>query len=306
MPESASERSRRLPPLESVRVFEAVVRRGSTVSAAAELGLTHGAVSRRVHALEEHLGAVLLARGRGGRLVPTEAGEKFAGAARQALAALAEAAAVASGDDTRRRAIRITTTSSIAALWLVPRLHRFRAQYRGFEVWVYETQSLIEPSAASGMDLALRMGSGRWPGVRAEPLMSDELVPVCAPALATRLRDPADLAAAVLLHDEDPAASWWHWTEAAGLGRPAWAARGPRLAAGFLLLQAAAAGEGVALVPARLAARFLADGRLRAPFALRVSLGTLYWLVRPSRSTLSPALRAFTTWLRAEARASSP
>jgi LysR family transcriptional regulator, glycine cleavage system transcriptional activator len=289
-----------------VRVFEAVVRRGSTVSAASELGLTHGAVSRRVHALEAHLETVLLARGRGGRLVATEAGERFAGAARQALAALAEAAAVASGDDRRRRAVRITTTSSIAALWLVPRLHRFRARYPGFEAWIYEAQSLVEPSAASGMDLALRMGAGRWPGVRAEPLMNDELVPVGAPSVVAQLRDPADLAQAVLLHDEDPAAAWWRWTEAAGLGRPAWASRGPRLAAAFLLLQAAAAGEGMALVPARLAARFLADGRVKAPFALRVNLGTLYWLVMPSRGTPSPALRAFTTWLRAEARASNP
>jgi DNA-binding transcriptional LysR family regulator len=109
-----------MPPLEAVRVFEAVARRGSTVAAAAELGLTHGAVSRRIHALEERLGTVLLGRGRGGRLVPTETGEQFAAAARQALGLLAEAAAVASRDDTRRRAVRISTTSSIAALWLVP------------------------------------------------------------------------------------------------------------------------------------------------------------------------------------------
>ncbi|MGH7123199.1 MAG: LysR substrate-binding domain-containing protein, partial [Stellaceae bacterium] len=241
------------------------------------------------------------ARGRGGRLVPTEVGEEFATVARRALGLLAEAAAVASRDDTRRKAVRISTTSSIAALWLVPRLHRFRERHRAFEVWVYETQDLVEPGAASGVDLALRMGRGRWPGVRAEPLMDDALVPVCAGSVATNLRKPADLASAVLLHDEDPAAPWWRWTEATGLGRPAWASRGPRLGAVSLLVQAAAAGEGVALVPRRLATRFLFDRRLTAPFAVQVSLGTVYWLVRPSRGVASPAVRAFSAWVRAEA-----
>jgi LysR family transcriptional regulator, glycine cleavage system transcriptional activator len=289
-----------LPPLEAVRIFEAVARRGSAVAAADELGLTHGAVSKRMRTLESRLGTALLGHGRGGRLVPTEAGEQLAAAARQALGLLAEAAALARGDDTRRRAIRISTTSSIAALWLVPRLHRFRARYPAFEPWVYEGQALVEPTAASGVDLGLRMGRGRWPGVKAEPLMEDVLMPVCSHSVAARLRQPADLAGVVLLHDEDPAASWWRWTQAAGLGRPAWASRGPRLAAVFLLLQAAAAGDGVALVPARLAERYLADGRVTAPFAVGVGLGTAYWLVRPARGATSPPVRAFTTWLRTE------
>jgi LysR family transcriptional regulator of beta-lactamase len=130
--------------------------------------------------------------------------------------------------------------------------------------------------------------------------MNDALAPVCAASAAALLGAPADLAAAVLLHDEDQAAAWWRWTEAAGLGRPAWAARGPRLGAVALLIQAAAAGEGVALVPERLAARHLADGRLVAPFSNRVDLGPVYWLIRPSRGISSASVRAFCRWLHAE------
>lgn len=277
------------------------MRRGSTVAAAAELGLTHGAVSRRVHALEERLGTPLLTRGRGGRLVATDAGEKFAAVAAKGLRLLAEGAAAARPDEARSKSVRVSTTSSIAVLWLLPRLHRFRAHHPGFEAWVYESQAMIEPGTVSDIEVAIRMGRGEWPGVRAEPLMRDELVAVCSPVVAAKLHTPADVAHAVLLHDGDRSAQWWHWTEAAGLGRPSWASRGPRLAAVLLLVQAAVAGEGVALVPGRLAGRHLSDGRLVTPFDATVGLGTLYWLVQPQREATLPA-RAFCNWLRAEAK----
>jgi LysR family transcriptional regulator, glycine cleavage system transcriptional activator len=254
-----------------------------------------------VRVLEDHLGSAMFDRGRGGRLVPTEAGQRFAQVVRRALGMLTDAAAAAGYDDARRRVVRISTTASFAALWLLPRLHRFRERHPAFEVWVSETQALVEPGAASGVDLTLRAGAGSWPGVRAELVMEDTLLPVCTASAATRLRTPVDFASARLLHDEDPAASWWRWTEAAGLGRPNWAARGPRLAGVAMLLQAAAAGEGVALAPARLAADYLGDGRLVAPIAVRVDLHSAYWLVRPARGTSTPAVRAFAAWIRAEA-----
>lgn len=293
----------RLPPLEAVRAFEAVVRGGSTVAAAAELGLTHGAVSRRLKTLEDHLGTSLFGRGRGGRLTPTVAGAAFAEAASHALGLLAQAAAATDGRADRRPKIRVSTTASLAMLWLLPRLRRFQARYPACEVWVTETQGLVEPGPASGIDLALRSGRGPWPGVRAEPLMDDALVAVCAPALARGIAAPEDLARFVLLHDADPAAPWWRWTEAAGLGRPDWAERGPRLAGVALVLQAAGDGEGVALVPARLAARHLADDRLVTPLPVRVALGNQYWLVQPPRGAASAAARAFAAWLKAEASA---
>src|SRR5262245_51143333 len=102
--------SGKLPPLEAVRMFEAVARLGSTVAAARELHLTHGAVSRRVRALEDHLGVPLLDRGRGGRLVPTETGQRFAEAAQHALGMIAEAALVAGDRKARQNTVRVNMT----------------------------------------------------------------------------------------------------------------------------------------------------------------------------------------------------
>jgi DNA-binding transcriptional LysR family regulator len=287
-------------------MFEAVARLGSTVAAAQELHLTHGAVSRRVRSLEDHLGVSLLDRGRGGRLVPTEPGQRFAEAAQQALATIAEAAELAGNPKARRNTVRVNMTASFAALWLVPRLSRFRSKYPAFEIWISESQSLIEPGAASGIDISIRTGDGKWPRIRAEPLMHDALCPVSAPKLGGHLSDPADLAKVTLLHDGDPVASWQDWTEAAGLGKPTWAMRGPRLASTLLLIQAAAAGDGVALVPSSLAAAHLRDGSLVAPFKVKFARKLTHWLVRPQRELTSPAVRAFSTWLRAEALSSTP
>lgn len=282
-------------------MFEAVVRLGSAVAAARELGLTHGAVSRRVRMLEEHLGAALLARGRGGRLAPTEAGLRFADTTRHAFALIAEAAHATGRGTARQQAVRINTTASFASLWLVPRLKRFRARYPAFEAWVSESQSLIEPGVQSGIDIAIRSGSGQWPGVKAEKLMNDTLIAVAAPTIAARLRKPEDLARVTLLHDEDPAISWLAFAEATGLGRPDWAMQGPRLASTLLLIQSATAGDGAALVPARLAETHLDKANLVQPFTLNLDNGLAHWLVRPGRDLSSPAIRAFIAWLRAEA-----
>lgn len=283
-------------------MFETVVRLGSTVGAARELGLTHGAVSRRVRALEDDLGAALLTRGRGGRLVPTETGARFAEAASHAFALIAEAAQSAGRSTARRKIVRINATASFASLWLIPRLKHFRARHPAFEAWVSESQSLIEPGAHSGIDIAIRSGNGQWPGVKAEKLMDDILIAVAAPSIKQRLRKPADLARATLLHDEDPSISWFDFTDRLGLGKPNWATSGPRLASTLLLIQAALAGDGVALVPERLAQAHLAKGDLMAPFAVKHAHPLTHWLVRPQRALSSPAIRAFTAWLRTEAK----
>ena len=289
---------RRLPPLNALCAFEACARLGSTVAAASELGVTHGAVSKQVALLESWLDTALFDRG-GVRLTTTAAGARYAAALGRAFDTidattreLAEPASV----------VRVSTTASFAALWLLPRLPRFRALHPDVEVWVSESRAPVEVGP-SGVDIALRTGRGPWPGVRAEPLLTDQLIPVCAPALAGRLRAPADLARATLLHDEDPWAGWLQWLEAARLGRPAWGNKGPRVADGALLLQAAIDGQGVALARKRLAAMHLESGKLVQPFGPAVALGTAHWLVSPARGTpLSRAARAFAAWVRTAAR----
>jgi DNA-binding transcriptional LysR family regulator len=295
---------RRLPPLNAASTFEACARLGSTVAAAEELGVTHGAVSKQIALLEAWLAAPLFDRS-GGRLSPTAVGARYAASLGRALDdvdAATREATQASRDGVTT--VRVSTMSSFAALWLLPRLASFRSRHPDLEVWVSETRALVDLGSESGVDLALRSGAGGWPGVRAEPLMTDSLVPVCAPSLAPRLRKPADLARAVLLHDEDPRASWPLWLQAAGLGRPAWAERGPRLADSALLLQAAADGHGVALARRRLAAAHLKGERLVSPFGPAVPLGVAYWLVTPPRGTpTTRAARAFAAWVREAANA---
>ncbi|HKA87108.1 MAG TPA: LysR substrate-binding domain-containing protein [Haliangiales bacterium] len=293
---------RRLPPLTAACAFEACARHGSTVAAAAELGVTHGAVSKQVALLERWLEVALFDR-TGGRLTPTSAGARYAATLGRALDQIDAATRDAAAADAGTAVVRVSTTASFAALWLLPRLPAFRAHHPGIEIWVSETRAAVDVGEARGADVALRTGRGPWPGVRAEALMSDHLIPVCAPPLAPRLRVPADLARATLLHDEDPRAAWPIWLDAAGLGRPAWGERGPRIADGALLLLAAADGHGVALARARLAAVYLRDRRLVQPFGPAVPLGPAYWLVLPARGTPLPrAVRTFASWVREAAR----
>jgi DNA-binding transcriptional LysR family regulator len=282
--------------------FEVTARLGSTVAAATELGVTHGAVSKQIALLESWLEVALFDRS-GVRLAPSQSGARYAAVLGRAFdeislatGTLEESSLAAEG------VVRVSTTASFASLWLLPRLARFREAHVGVEVWVSQSRAPVEVRPG-GVDVALRLGRGPWPGVRVTQLMDEHLVPVCTPALARRLREPAALARARLLHDDDPNTRWHSWLEAAGLGCPAWGTRGPRLADGALVLQAAAEGQGVALARRRLAAGLIASGKLVEPFELAVAMGTAYWLVTPARGTpITRAAKAFANWVRAEAR----
>src|SRR5262249_46608279 len=201
-----------------------------------------------------------------GRLAPTAESARYAAALASALDLVERSTEVlrATGPD-MPRLVRLTTTGSVASLWLVPRLAAFRAGNPGVEGWVSESRGLVPLGRPGGPERALRLGRGPRAGGRAGPLMSDEAVVVCAPSLASRLRTPEDLARVTLLHDEDPRLSWQEWLEAAGLGRPAWGHRGPRLADGGLVLQAARSGQGVALTPRRVAPALPRGGGLVQP-----------------------------------------
>lgn len=297
--------SRKLPSLNAVKTFEAAVRHGTTTGAAVELAVTHGAVSRQIQQLEDWIGRPLFRR-EGGRLVVTEAGAAYAGIAGRALDLL--------HDGTREllevsdHVVRISTTSSFAAEWLMPRLPAFQTRHPQIEIWLEEAKDIVTPRSG-GCDLAIRMGVGPWPGVNVAPFMSDRLVPVCTPGIAETLACPDDLGSVLLLHDGDVSAQWSRWLREAGVEvGPATARhfdKGPRFASSSLLLRAAAAGQGVALARERLAETWLARGQLVRPFAEAVDLGTAYWLV--TRQTVEPRrpLRTFLAWL-GEQAASSP
>jgi DNA-binding transcriptional LysR family regulator len=294
--------SRKLPSLNAVKTFEAAVRHGTTVGAAAELGVTHGAVSRQLRQLEAWIGRPLFGR-EAGRLVVTEAGAAYADIAGRALDLL--------HDGTTEllkvcdNVVRVSTTASFACEWLMPRLSDFRSRHPRVEIWVEEAKEIVNPRSG-GCDLAIRMGQGGWPGVHAELLMDDRLFPVCTPAIAEKLKHADDLVNVPLLHDDDPQTQWIRWLKEAGIevtaARSSYFSRGARFASSSLLLRATAAGQGVAVARDRLAEAWLDSGKLVRPFRETVELGPAYWLVtRPDIEPRRP-LRSFAAWLKRQTR----
>lgn len=295
---------RKLPSLNAIKVFEAAVRHGTTVGAAAEIGVTHGAISRQIQQLEGWIGRPLFKRDTG-KLVVTDAGAAYAEIAGRALDLLHDGTQALL--DVSDNVVRVTTTASFASEWLMPRLSEFQSRHPHVEIWVEEGKEIVNPRSG-GCDLAIRMGLGEWTGVRVEPLMGDRLFPVCSPDMAGKLAHPRDLGKFPLLHDDDPHAQWSMWLSRAGIDMtPAMVARfgrGSRFASSSLLLRAAAAGQGIALARERLAESWLESGKLVRPFPVSVELDNAYWLVtRPGIEARRP-LRAFIAWLRQKAGAS--
>lgn len=297
----------RLPPLNSLRAFEAAARLGGFVKAASELNVTPAAVSHQIKTLEAHLGtAVFRRRPRGlaltdaGRSLLPDLGRGFAHLARAARAVAAEGL---SGP------LTISVAPSFAALWLVPRLGSFYGAYPEIELRLRAELRLAD-FVKDDVDLALRHGFGRYPGARSVFLMREEVFPVCAPSLLNRtppLRRLADLRHAALLHDTDlntaePSLEWANWLlDGAGVD----ARRGPRFSDAILTTEAAVRGHGVALGRTMLTADHLAAGRLVRPFgALARPADFGHFAVTPEAVADAPKVAAFLAWLRAEIEAS--
>jgi LysR family glycine cleavage system transcriptional activator len=271
-------------------------------AAARELGVAHSAVSRHLAELEAWLGVRLVEPGRGRRGASfTAQGNALGSAAAAGLRDIARAVE-AVREVRSARSVSISTTASVAARWLLPRLPAFESAHGDIEVSVVVEQRLDDLDA-TGIDLAIRMGRGPWPGARAEPMMDDALYPVMSARLHATSRRPhrvEDLLRLRLLHDRDPNASWDAWRRVHG-PRALDVRRGPRFSSSDLVLRAAAQGQGVALARDRLVTGDLASGALLRPLGgLEVALPAAYWIVRPDRAPTRSA-RAVLEWLRREA-----
>src|SRR5438132_561894 len=205
----------RLPPLNALPSFEAAARHLSFSRAADELHVTHGAVSRAVRNLEDHLGAQLMIRAsRSMRLTPI--GASFAAALRDVLERLAAATSAATGQTSG--IISVSTIDSFAARWLMPWLFRFRRAHGDIDVRVATSERLAD-FVSDEIDIAIRCGGGQYPGLSAELLMKEDHFPVCGPKLLKGrypLRTPADLARHTLLHDVFTV-DWAIWLHSAGI-----------------------------------------------------------------------------------------
>ena len=282
---------RPLPPLNAVRAFEAAARRGSFTAAATELGVSHAAISRHVRGLEARLGVPLLLReGRG--LVLTEAGQAFAAVVADAFDRLSQGMVAISAESGRGR-MRLSVEPAFAGRWLVPRLGEFRQTHPGIDIELDPTNRLVD-FRADQTDLAIRYGRGVWPGLVAERLVHVMDYPVCAPDLAASPPQPEALRGQTLLHDES-AQTWALWLDAAGITGID-ATRGPRFHDVALALDAAMAGQGIAMGDDVLCARDIAAGRLVRLFDVTVPRNW-YWLVMAEGRRLSPAAGAFRSWL---------
>jgi LysR family glycine cleavage system transcriptional activator len=299
--------ARRLPPLNAIRAFEAAGRHLSFTKAAAELFVTQAAVSHQIKALEVALGLQLFRRFNR-RLMLTDAGQAYLPPLREALDGIAAATErLRTAEQTG--SLKVSVLPSLAAKWLLPRLSRFRERHPEIDVLVSASNALVD-FARDEVDIAIRYGFGRYPGLEVQFLMGDQIFPVCSPkllAMRPPLRDPSDLRHHTLLHDADALAteseSWRIWLEAAGISGVD-PSRGPGFSDSSMLLQAAIDGQGVALGRSALAALDLEAGRLVQPFGPSIPSNLSYFIVRPSTAGQRPKVRLFHDWLLEQATGS--
>lgn len=300
-------RRRRLPPLNSLRAFEAVARHLSVTKAADELAVTPAAVSHQIKTIEDHLGVDLFQRTKG-ILLLTDAGQAILPGIRDGFENLQ--AAIDQIDNVGDSGVlTISVAPSFAAKWLLPRLERFQAKYPDIDVRVGASMSLTD-FHSDGVDLAIRYGAGKYAGLHHERLLAETVFPVCSPKLLKgkqRLDTVSALKDQILLHDDSPdddpsCPTWSMWLKAAGAADID-GARGPRFNQSSLVVEAAVLGRGVALGKASLTAADLAEGRLVKPFGTAVPVDFAYWLVCPEPKLALRKVALFAEWLKSEAAA---
>lgn len=297
---------RDLPSLDLLKGFESAARHLSFTKAGAELFLTQSAISRQVQALEAQLGVQLFRR-RIRALLLTDEGQRYFKAVREALDALrAATAAVRAGDATA--ALTVSTTVSFASLWLVPRLARFQSAHPEVQVRLV-ADNRIQDLDRERIDVAVRYCTPAMAGAGAVRLFGARVLPLASPevARAAQLKRPEDLARCVLLEYDDaeraPWLTWRVWFETMRIPMPTPAGM-VRFTQPDQVIQAAVAGQGVALGSVPLANELLRAGRLVAPFGSRHTTpaqSRAYYAIAAQRAADRPAAQAFVGWVRAAA-----
>lgn len=299
----------RLPGLGALSTFEAAARHQSFTRAAEELRVTPAAVSYLVRELEAQLKVKLFQRTK--RTVRlTQAGEILNATVSSALESIGRAVERVRTIDGNPR-LKVTATPGFAMKWLVPRLNGFLERFPDVDVRVDMSKRPVD-FARDDMDLAIRFGDGKYPGLQVEKLISDKVFPICSPKLLKGpkpLRQPRDLRHFTLIHVDWQAQgatwpTWQMWMTAAGVtGLDA--TRGIHFDQSVMAIQAAIDGQGVALGDSSLTAIDLAQERLIRPFDLEIGAPAqfAYWIVIPPHTADQPLVVAFRDWLRSEAAA---
>lgn len=281
-------------PLNALRAFEAAARHLNFTRAAQELCVSQGAVSQQVAQLEALLGTALFRRLPRG-LMLTDEGRALLPVMGGALDRIGALLGRIEGGRPRE-VLNLGVVGTFAGGWLLDRLADFSRACPHVDLRLMTNNNRVD-LAGEGLDLAIRFGDGAWHGTHADPILRAPLAPLCTPAIAARLPDPAALARETLLRSYR-ADEWPRWFAAAGAACPP--LRGPLFDSSILMVQAAMRGLGVALAPPALFDADLRAGRLVRPFATGVDLGC-YWLTRLMSRPDSPAMADFRAWLMATA-----
>jgi len=292
---------RRLPPLNALRVFEVAARTGSYAEAATELGVTHGAVSRQITALESWLGQRLFTKD-GRRMVATPMASIFAAEVGLSFDRLT-VAAEACGRPGARRILRVSAPTSFAMRWLIPRLGGYHANHPHVEVAV-TTVSTVLDELRGGVDVAIRRGIARenlWPQHRVVPVLDDIDTLIMSPALFERrpILKPADIEGHTLLATETRAGDWTDWLEVAGLQHLGGLPR-QIFDHFFVTRQAVEDGLGIGIGPQPMLEIDITSGKLITPLPdIRVAR-TGYVAIIPRQADAGNLLANFVDWLVSE------
>ncbi|HBV39943.1 LysR family glycine cleavage system transcriptional activator [Erwinia persicina] len=290
--------SKRLPPLNALRVFDAAARHLSFTRAAEELFVTQAAVSHQIKSLEDFLGLKLFRR-RNRSLLLTEEGQSYYLDIKEIFTALNDATRKLQARSAKG-ALTVSLLPSFAIQWLVPRLSSFNSAYPGIDVRI-QAVDREEEKLADDVDVAIFYGRGNWPGLRVEKLYAEYLLPVCSPLLLTGdnpLKTPADLTRFTLLHDASRR-DWQAYTRQLGVNINV--QHGPIFSHSAMVLQAAIHGQGVALANNVMAQTEIEAGRLACPFNdVLVSKNAFYLVCHDSQAELGK-IAAFRQWILAKA-----
>jgi len=309
----------RLPPLSSLRAFEAAARHLSFKLAAEELHVTPGAISQQIKLLEEYLGKPLFHR-RSRAVTLSAQGEAMLPKIREGFDCFANAVELV-GAGEEGGILNVNAPPSFASRWLVPRLSRFTTAHTEVALRLTTTMDTIDvrhsgsgsertPPLGDGQGISIRYGSGEYPGHRVSLLFAADYVAACSPLLLRSIRPlkvPADLRRHALIHDETIPAEeerqlWLKWLRAAGVSDldPQ---SGPRFGNAALAVEAAIDGLGVVLALKPLLNDAVRAGRLVLPFAVRVPSRYAYYLVVPEAIAERASVKRFSSWLLKEAAA---
>lgn len=289
----------RLPPLSAIRAFEAAGRHENFSRAADELGMTQAAISYQIRQLEDRVGRPLFVREKG-RVRLTESGRRLLPAVSSGFAGMAEAFDALRDEDSD--VLSISAVVTLGGSWLSARIGRFQLRHPDIAVRMSLSNQLAD-FAGGGVDVALRIGRGGWPGLRDDFLFRQHFTPICSPAFAEqhRLQQPEDLLRVERLAPNDP--FWGGWFAGVGIGEAPPARQGMTLDSELQEASAVSSGYGIAMMTPLIWRSDIESGRLVQPFDQLYLPGGAHYLVHPAGRIGVRKIERFREWLHEELEA---